>query len=346
MTSPSPRKPWASAIRALVTVASLALAVWAVAHLLEGEDFRDVTVRLRRASPAGVLLASGFVLLHLFLWAFRWKLAIRRIDPTPRRRVIYSALAAAASVNLVAPFARVLGGLLRARYLARDGRRTLGEFLGVVLFDQWMHGVVMGLLTAGALIFSAAVGHRYELAASLAIGILAMAFALHLWSLMRTRDAAAWAARFAESSWAGRWPLRALKRHGQDTLATFSKLLSDDRLRLASWALGLGVFFAAASAQAAAFWALGETPRPLVVCVTVALGAAVGTLATTPGGVGVTEASMIALFVWLGVDRVTAAAAALLYRSVYYVVVLVTGMPSLLVLEWAQIRDRRRARRP
>ena len=56
------------------------------------------------------------------LWGYRWKLAIRRVDPTPRRRVIYAALAAAASVNLVAPFARVLGGLLRARYLARAGR--------------------------------------------------------------------------------------------------------------------------------------------------------------------------------------------------------------------------------
>lgn len=344
MTSPSPRRPWASAIRALVTVGSLALAIWAVAHLLEGEDVREVGGRLRQASVAGVVVASGFVVLHLFLWAFRWKLAIRRIDPTPRRRVIYAALAAAASVNLVAPFARVLGGLLRARYLARAGRRSLGEFLGVVLFDQWMHGLVMGLLTAGALIFSAAVGHRYDLAATLAIGILAVAFGLHLWSLTRTRDAAAWVAGFADSSWAGRWPLRALKRHGQDTLATFSVLLSDDRLRISSWALGLGVFFAAAGAQAAAFWALGETPRPLVVCVTVALGAAVGTLATTPGGLGVTEASMIALFVWLGVDRVTAAAAALLYRSVYYAVVLATGLPSLAALEWAQIRDRRAAR--
>jgi hypothetical protein len=64
------------------------------------------------------------------------EIAIRRVDPTPRRRIIYPALAAAASVNLVAPFAKVLGGLLRARYVARDGQKTVGAFLGVVLFDQ------------------------------------------------------------------------------------------------------------------------------------------------------------------------------------------------------------------
>jgi undecaprenyl-diphosphatase len=313
---------------------------------MEGEDFRDVGSRLRRASPIAVAAAVGFVLLHLFLWAYRWKLAIRRIDPTPRRRVIYAALAAAASVNLVAPFARVLGGLLRARYLARAGRGTLGQFLGVVLFDQWMHAVVMGLLTLSALIFSAAVGQQYVLAASLGVGVLLTASLLHFRSLRSERDPSAWARGFAEGSWSGRWPLRALRHHGEDTLATFSQLLADDRLRIASWGLGLLVFASAASAQAAAFWALGETPRPLVVCVTVALSSAVATLAATPGGVGVTEASMVALFVWLGVDRVTAVAAALLYRSIYYAVVLATGLPSLMALEGALLVKRRHRRPP
>jgi uncharacterized protein (TIRG00374 family) len=343
MPSPPPSRLRSSVVRLAILVASLVLAAWAIAQVLDNGDLSHVGERLKRASKPGVLLACGFVLLHLFLWAYRWKVAIRRVDPTPRRRVIYAALAAAASVNLVAPFARVLGGLLRARYLARAGKATLGEFLGVVLFDQWMHGVVMGLFTVSALIVSAFVGHRYGAAASLAIGLLALALALYVWTRVRTSGAREWGERFTESSWAGRWPLKALKGHGQDTLTTFTRLLADDRLRLVSWALGIGVFLAAACAQGAAFWALGETPRVLVVCVTVALGAAVGTLATTPGGVGVTEASMIALFVWMGVDRVTAVAAALLYRSIYYVVVLVTGAPSLLALEWRQLQDRRRS---
>jgi undecaprenyl-diphosphatase len=325
-------------------LASLAAAVWFLVAFLETEDFRTVAARIVTARPWALGVGVGFVVLHLFLWAFRWKLAIRRVDPTPRRRIIYPALAAAASVNLVAPFAKVLGGLLRARYVARDGQKTVGAFLGVVLFDQWAHFLVMSALTLGAIIAGLTAGHRYWLAVVLGGGAVVLGGVLHLWAMRQARDAQALARRFADSRWASWGPFRPLRQHGSETLETFSRLLADVRLRWQATALGLLVFLAAAGAQAAAFWALGSPAPFLVVCVTVALSSAVATLAATPGGVGVTEASMIGLFVWLGVDRVTAAAAALLYRAVYYLVVLATGLPSAFALEWFVVRERRRSR--
>jgi uncharacterized membrane protein YbhN (UPF0104 family) len=323
-------------------LASLAAAVWFLLAFLETEDFRTVGARIVAARPWALVLGVAFVVLHLFLWAYRWKLAIHRVDSTPRRRIIYPALAAAASVNLMAPFAKVLGGLLRARYVARDGKRTVGVFLGVVLFDQWAHFLVMSALTLGAIVAGLTVGHRYWLAAALGVGSVVLGGALHWWAQRQVRDPRVLARSFADSRWASWGPFRPLRQHGRETLQTFTRLLADAPLRWQATGLGLMVFLAAAGAQAAAFWALGSPAPFLVVCVTVALSSAVATLAATPGGVGVTEASMIALFVWLGVDRVTAAAAALLYRAIYYFAVLATGLPSAAALEWFLVLERRR----
>ena len=79
------------------------------ARFLGEVGWREIGARLRGAHPAWLGAAVGFNLLQLWVWGFRWKLAIRRVDPTPRRLVIYTALAAAAAVNHVAPFARLLG---------------------------------------------------------------------------------------------------------------------------------------------------------------------------------------------------------------------------------------------
>ena len=120
----------------------------------------------------------------------------------------------------------------------------------------------------------------------------------------------------------------------------FARLAADRRLRWEVSVLGFAVYAVSVAAQTCVFWSMGEHPNPLVVAVTVSLGLAAGTLAGTPGRNrrAVQEAAMMSLYVALGVDRVAAAAAALLYRSLYYLVVLTTGLPSALLLEWTLVR--------
>ena len=108
--------PWLARARPLIGLLFLGLALWLVVRFLGEVGWREIGARLRGAHPGWLAAAVAFNVLQLWVWGFRWKLAIRRVDPTPKRRVIYTALAAAAAVNHVAPFARVLGGLLRARY--------------------------------------------------------------------------------------------------------------------------------------------------------------------------------------------------------------------------------------
>ena len=329
---------WLTRARPLFGVLFLALALWLVVRFLGEVGWREIGARLRGAHPAWLGAAVRLNLLQLWVWGFRWKLAIRRVDPTPKRRVIYAALAAAAAVNHVAPFARLLGGLLRARYLARAGQLTVSAFYGVVLFDQLSHLAVMLVLTLFALVAGALLIHNYVLAAGMAAGAAALAGVVMAWAGSGKGGGGRFARRFARSRLAEWAPARALARRGGETVAMFARLAADRRLRWQVSALGFVVYGVSVAAQTCVFWSMGESPNPLVVAVTVSLGLAAGTLAGTPGGIGVAEAAMMSLYVALGVDRVAAAAAALLYRSLYYLVVLTTGLPSALLLEWTLVR--------
>jgi uncharacterized protein (TIRG00374 family) len=321
--------------RFVVVPLVLAVAAYLVHRLVAAVGWRDLVDRLRDASPAWLLAAAGCVLLHLWLWGYRWKVAIRRVDARPRRRVIYAALAAAASVNLVAPFARVLGGLLRARYLARSGSHSLAAFYGVVLFDQIAHLVVMTALTGAAVVCGLWLLGRDLASMALGLVLAATLAAFFFWEERLTAHGPQWIADWLESrSRRHRGLRRSAFARGHETLRMLAGLLADRGLRFEAAGLGIALFLASALAQGAVFAALGEHPGALVVAVTVALGTAAGTLAGTPGGLGATEAAMIALYVALDVDRLDAAAAALAYRGVYYAVVFATGVPSAAILEW------------
>lgn len=340
---PTARARW---VRPVFGLLFLALALWLVGRFLAEVGWREVGARLRAAHPAWIAAALVCNVLQLWLWGFRWKLAIRRVDATPRRLIIYTTLAAAAAVNHVAPFARLLGGLLRARYMARAGQLTVSAFYGVVLFDQLSHLAVMLALTLVALVAGALLVHNYVLAAGMAAAAAALGGVVLAWTGASEHGGGGrFVRRFARSRLAEWGPARSLARRGGETVSMFSRLAADRRLRWQVTALGLLIYAVNVFAQTCVFWAMGESPNPLVVAVTVSLGIAAGTLAGTPGGIGAAEAAMMALYVGLGVDRVTAAAAALLYRSLYYVVVLAIGIPSALVLEWKLVRRPARAQR-
>lgn len=315
------------------------MAIFLVHHLVAAVGWADLVARLRDASAGWLAVAAGLVVLHLWLWGFRWKVAIRRVDAAPRRRVIYAALAAAASVNLVAPFARVLGGLLRARYLSRSGSHSLAAFYGVVLFDQVAHIVVMAVVTGSAVVCGLFLIDRWVLSVALGLLLVVVVGAFFVWEERLTAHGPQWLADWLEARTDKHRGLRrSLLARGHETLRMLAGLLADRRLRAQAAALGMALFAASVLAQWAVFEALGEHPGMLVVMVTVALGNAAGTLAGTPGGLGATEAAMIALYVALDVDRLDAAAAALAYRAVYYAVVFATGLPSAAILEWRLAR--------
>lgn len=323
----------------------LLVALYLVHHLVAEVGWSDLLARVRTARPGPLALAALFLVGHLWLWGYRWKLAIRRVDSTPRRRIIYAALAAAASINLMAPFARILGGLLRARYVARAGQYSVAAFYGGVLFDQAVHFVVMTTITLLAMVGGLALAGR-DLAA-IALGVVAALLigGFFFWQERLTaRGPAALARYLAQLGERRHGFVSRLLTRGKETLDMLARLLADRSLRFQSAAVGVGVFLMTALAQGLVFEALGLRPGAMVVLVSVALSTAAGTIVGTPGGLGATEAAMIALYVALDVQRLDAAAAALLFRALYYIVVLAVGVPATAFLELGMAKRRRRGR--
>lgn len=314
--------------------ALVGVALVLVGRLLAGIGWSDLAARLAAADPRLVALAVGCLLARVAGWNARWWLAARRAGTRVGFVRLAAMLSAAAAVNHLTPAARVLGGVLRGRHLARAAGCGFGGALGSVLYDQLAHHVTMAAVGLGASAGAAAAVGRPRTAAAL-WALLALGSAVAVWLRARAgergaRRLAGWLAGRAEGGGGRR---RRLLEHGSEAAGRLALLLADGRLAALAVVLGVGFALVNALAQWLAFAALGASAPFVVVLAAVSIGAGAGIVLGTPGGVGASEAAMIAVFVALGVDRLDATAATLLYRGLHYLVVLGLGAPSLVWLE-------------
>lgn len=333
--APAPRRVprWVvGSLKALVLV----LAVWLAARLLAGLGWADLRQRLAAASPFWLAAAVAALVLRYVVWDQRWRLAIRAAGPLPPRRVTLAALLAAATVNSVTPAVRVVGGVLRARYVGRATGRPTGTAYGSVLFDQLAHQVATGGMMLLAAIAAAFAAGRPRLGWTLAGSVAGLGLVAAVWLSRRGGGEEGVVRRLAGRIAAGlerQGRLDSLVSHGRDAVASFTALVADRGLRRRALLLGLVFVVVNAGAQWMIFTALGTAVSLWIVLAVVALGAAAGMLVGTPGGLGAAEATMIASFAALGVDRLDATAASLLYRALHFAVTLGLGAPCLLWLE-------------
>jgi len=298
-------------------------------------DWTELGLRLRQARGGYLLLGLAMLLGRWSLWDCRFRLAVREAAGKSSGPVLgFFVLLSSAALNLITPTARVLGGLVRARYFARSEGRPFGLFYGVVLWDQVAYHGVMSVCTWITFIGAAFYLGREGLAWT-ALGALLLTLGLLvLWSRrfasFEDNPLVRFLARRAEAAEGG---MQKVYAHGHEALGVFVRLLADRRLAVHSVLLGVPYFVVNAGGLWAMFLALGDRVNPFVVLAVVALGTAAGTLSGSPGGIGTTEVAMLASFRALGVDPVTAAAGTLLYRGLHYGSILVLGLPALAVFE-------------
>jgi glycosyltransferase 2 family protein len=299
-------------------------------------DWSRLARRVAAAKPLYVTLGTALLLARYAIWDWRFRLATRLVVGRTSGVVLgFFVLLASAALNLITPTARLLGGMMRARYFARANHRPFGLLYGVVLYDQVAHHTVMSICTWITFSATAFALGRDALGAVALAALAASAVGLATWS--RRRDPSgenpivAFLARRAARA-EGR--LQSLFAHGHEAVGVFVRLLAVVPLRFQAAVLGVVYFLVNAFAQWAMFLAIGAPVDPFVVVAVVALGTAVGTLSGAPGGIGTTELAMMASFKLLGVDEVLAAAGTLLYRGLHYAAVLVVGLPALALLEW------------
>ena len=331
----SPLRTWGGR---LIKGTIAALTLYFTWRFLTHTDFewRRLAQRVEEARTSYVALGTGLLLLRYLIWDWRFRLATRLAVGRDSGVVLgFFVLLASAALNLVTPTARVLGGLMRARYFARANRRPFGFLYGVVLYDQIAHHAVMIVCTWLTLIGTAFVLGHGRLGMAALAALVAAAVLLWIWSRRQgpfeQNPIVRFLARRVERA-EGR--LRTMLAHGHEAVGVFVKLLGFAPLRLQAALLGTLYFLVNAAAQWAMFVAIGAPVDAFVVLSVVALGTAAGTLSGAPGGLGATELAMMASFRMMGVDEVLAAAGTLLYRGLHYALVLAVGLPALALLEW------------
>ena len=325
-----------SRLRRPLVAGLLLAALWFTWRLVASLDWRDLFARVAAANLPLLALALAALVGQYLLWDGRLALATERaVGTRPRLGFGTFVLFASAALNLITPSARVVGGPLRARYIARSLGRPFAPLYGVVLYDQLAHYVVMTSWTGIALVSAAWILGRPGLmvGAIAAFAVLAVA-AFGLGSRAGNKTLTRFFAHRAERTGArGGGRGERLYDQGREAAQTLETLVSERRLRLPAAVLGSGYFLLSVLAQWLVFAALGRRENPWVVLSVVALGASAGMLTGTPGGAGTTEAAMVALFGALGVAPAEAAAATLVYRGLHYASILALGIPALLVLE-------------
>lgn len=310
-------------------------------QLLRDIPWHQLSDYAMSASPLILGLAALLLVFRFTLWDWRFRVASNRA--TERATGVsfgFFVILASAALNLLNPTARVLSGILRARYCSRESERPFGQLYGVVLYDQLVHQIVMGLC---ALLACAAAALA---AGKLALGLPALALfaaGTMAWALWRRKRSgsdhgdhplARFLARRARASEEAGKRSHHLYLHGEQAANTFLGLLGDRSLQQATLFLGVAFFLVNALAQWLIFASLGQPVDLTTVFLVLALGNLVGVIAATPGGLGTTEAAMISGFVSLGVDRFAAGASTLMFRGIHYLVILALGVPALIFLEW------------
>ena len=335
----TPEPPKTSALKTwglrLLKTGITVLALWLAWRLISDIQWSDLAGRVEHASwwfllPGLILLAGRYL-----LWDFRFRLASEvAAGRSPSAWLGFTVLMASAALNLITPSARLIGGLIRARYFARYLSKPFGLIYGVVLYDQVAHHTVMTTCTWIAVVVAAPLfGHPW-LGVAAGAALLAVFAIVAVWtrrspSLMEN-PLVRFLARGAEKA-EGR--MQKLYAHGHEAVGVFVRLLGEVRLHGKAAVLGLGFFLLNLFSQWLVFRALGIEVPALVIFAGVALGNAAGMLTGTPGGLGTTEAAMVGSFVAMGMNREDALAGTLLYRGLHYASILGIGLPALLALE-------------
>lgn len=327
-------RPIPTWLRYVAKGAIVTLAVYLAYRFSSQTGWRELGSRMAQAHPGYLGAAIAAMVARWLFWQHRWGLGLAVLGERSRTHRRFTALMGSVLANHITPSMRIVGGIFRTRYITRSSQAGFARLYGGVLFDQVAQNATATLATWIALILTWwQMDRRLLAAAAAAVLVSALGVILH-----RARSAGSLRdhplvellvaqARKQTSR------LQPLLEKGKEAVAAFMQLLLEPRIRLPAFLLSLGFIAGNIAGQWLIFRALGFDASLVVVVSVVGLGTLVGIATGSPGGFGTTEAAMIALYGSLGIVRLEAVAATLLYRGLHYALVLVLGAPTLLYYE-------------
>jgi uncharacterized protein (TIRG00374 family) len=321
-------------LRLIFNLLVFAASIWFLWDVLKGIGFEAVARRIARAD---VLLVGGVLVANVarfMLLGLRWEFLVRSEAPIGYRKIL-SVLMAGNFLNLVAPALRVAGPVLRAFYLSKETGKPRARFYGTIIADQTANFsiFIIGMVVSG--VITARQGHPgISIVAGLAV-LAAVAGGQfigwrHLQRLKNGTPTMVWVFvhKFLKPDEKGKGEESKTMRF----LAWWEHLLealSDAVIGKKSWWPAMGssalLFLTLAGAQTLALAAVGHPITLAQGAFAISAAAFVQMLAASPGGPGITEASLVLIFLGLGVDVESAAAGTFVARMMNYLVLLPWG---------------------
>ncbi len=325
-----------AALRLALTLVVTALAFVFLWRVLGDVGLHRLGSRLGRMDPALVGAALALTVIRFVLQAWRWEVLARREAPVGLRQIL-PVLMAGNFLNLVTPALRVAGPILRAYYLSRETGRPRARFYGTIVADQTANFAVYAVAVA---LGAALVPMPGRSEASLGLGAALLAALIGglvvCWLVLRRirRGEPALLDRLLRGR--GHRP-RAWRARLADWWDHMAQATAQSALVGGAWwrAMGLSflLFGSIVAAQVVSFAAIGASVPAGQAAFAVAGAGFIQVMAASPGGSGVTEASLIWVFMAMGLDGETAAAGVLLARCLNYAVLLPWGGLSFFLLQ-------------
>ncbi len=296
---------------------------------------RAALQNILRMKPGLFLVALGLQIAHTALWALRWSLIIRAQGQKVPREILGITFSGA-FFNNITPVAKSGGEPVRAYLLGKMNHTTPEEGMASVVVDRIfdMAPFVIICLITFALIFVSHLAANLFLLTLILLGLIASGVLSVVLTLACLRKEAGLRIvlfffdklkpilrRFG--------PVEELRSRLEKALGRFYlgvKTISENRrLLLASMLISLLLWLIIILRLKTVFASLGSEQSLLVINV-VSVGAVfVEFLPLLPGGLVSTEATMIALFIGLGVHKDLSTSAVLLDRVISYWAVTIIG---------------------
>lgn len=309
--------------RPAVALVAVALMLWWLSRL----GWSEIAHAAAGAHPGWLAASLIPLLLRFVTWGRKFRAILSRLQPVPFWPVLEIQLAGS-FVNLTTPTAKLAGGAMRALILDRRYGWGLATAYGRTFADQATTVLgTFGLLGFVALAAGLTVSDFPGRTAALWGGAGIMAALL---TLIVVRNALY--ARLSRMGWLKRLEARLARRlpgesRGDIAARVLYPFLGEGnawRTLVPDLARGAQAFAMVCVSNVFVLKALGVSAPTGLVALAVVLGYFAG-LATGWGGIGVTEATMTALYVEFGVPADAAAAGALVHRASFYLIVLAWG---------------------
>ena len=309
-----------------------ALSVGLLIYVFKYVGLNTMYDTVRNLRPIYLIPIIGLIVIEILLDTLRHKLVIDKTDELPFAKLLPIYLVGML-FNALTPGSKNGGEFVRSYYLSKISSKidyykglAINFVIGLYfIIAFWSVAIIIIILTILLTDISANLAGLLFLLVLLAAIISAIIFALH-----QNRHALAQSKLIDIGLKVNYW---LTKKRTYETFSlyksaavmkltrfseTWAEYTKDKKLMRRSVALQLVIIFIYFAKVYIIFLALGHNVSFFTVAAVVAISRFAGYLLILPGGVGVTEASMISLFALFGIAPGVAAAATLIDRATYY----------------------------